>query len=88
MYTLITFGSSQQLATQWWNQRTRFDTKKQAERAGLDSLCIGGNLGYVIIHEFGETSWAVVDELMPSNASVSYENNQFHVQPAPKLVLV
>jgi len=88
MYTLITFGAYQQLATQWWNEVTKYDTKKQAERAAMNAMPIAGRLGYVIIHEFGETSWAVVDELMPSNASVSYENNQFHVQPAPKLVLV
>lgn len=88
MYTLILFGAQQQLATQWWNEVTKYDTKKQAERAAMNAMAIAGRLGYVIIHEFGETSWAVVDELMPSNASVSCKDNQFQVQPAPKLVLV
>ncbi|WJZ48205.1 hypothetical protein [Synechococcus phage DSL-LC02] len=88
MYTLILFGADHQLATQWWNEVRKYDTKKQAERAAMNAMPIGGTLGYVIIHEFGETSWAVVDELMPSNASVSCKDNQFQVQPAPKLQFV
>lgn len=88
MYTLITFGSDSQLATRWWNDRRKFDTQRSAERAGLDSLCIAGTFGYVVVFEFGETSWVVVDELTPSNTSISFENNEFHVQPAPQLALV
>jgi hypothetical protein len=49
---------------------------------------IAGTFGYVVVKEFGETSWVVVDELMPPTASVWFEDGEFHVQPAPKLALV
>ena len=88
MYTLITFGSNQQLAQSWWNSRTKHDTQRSAERAGLDCMPIAGTFGYVVVKEFGETSWIVVDDMMPPNASVWFENGEFHVQPAPQLQLV
>jgi hypothetical protein len=87
MFTLITFGSDKQLATSWWNSQTKHDTQRSAERAGLSCLPIAGTFGYVVVKEFGETSWVVVDDMMPPNTSVWFENDQFHVQPAPQLVL-
>ena len=88
MYTLITFGSDKQLATSWWNSRTKHDTQRSAERAGLSCMPIAGTFGYVVVKEFGETSWVVVDDMMPPTASVWFEDGEFHVQPAPQLVLV
>jgi hypothetical protein len=88
MYTLITFGSNQQGATHWWNNQERFDTQRSAERAGLNSMPIAGVFGYVVIFEFGETSWVVVDELTPPNVSIGCKGNSYFVQPAPQLTLV
>ena len=88
MYTLITFGSDNQLATTWWNQCTKYDTQRSAERAGLDSMSIAGVLGYVVIFEFGEDSWVVVDELTPPCVSIGCKGNSYSVQPAPQLTLV
>jgi hypothetical protein len=88
MYVLLTFGSNKQGATHWWNNRERFDTQRSAERAGLNSMPIGGVLGYVVIFEFGEDSWVVVDELTPPNVSIGCKGNSYSVQPAPQLTLV
>ena len=88
MYTLITFGSNKQGATHWWNNQERFDTQRSAERAGLNSMPIAGVLGYVVIFEFGEDSWVVVDELTPPCVSIGCKGNSYSVQPAPQLTLV
>jgi hypothetical protein len=88
MYTLVTFGSYKQFATTWWNDCLKFDTQRSAERAGLDAMTIAGVFGYVVIKEFGETSWVVVDELTPPNASISCKGDSYSVQPAPQLTLV
>ena len=88
MYTLITFGSNQQNATHWWNNQERFDTQRSAERAGLDVMPIAGVFGYVVIKEFGEDSWVVVDEVTPPNVSITCKGNSYSVQPAPQLTLV
>lgn len=88
MYTLITFGSCQQGATHWWNNQERFDTRRSAERAGLNCLSIAGVLGYVVVFEFGRDSWFVVDELTPPNVSIGCNGPFYSVQPAPQLTLV
>jgi hypothetical protein len=49
---------------------------------------IAGVLGYVVIFEFGEDSWVVVDELTPPNVSIGCKGNSYSVQPAPQLTLV
>ena len=88
MFTLVTFGSNQQLPQSWWNAQTKHDTQRSAERAGLNCMPIAGCFGFVVVKEFGETSWVVVEDLMPPGATLWFEDGEFHVQPAPQLALV
>ena len=88
MFTLVTFGSNQQLPQSWWNAQTKHDTQRSAERAGLNCMPIAGTFGFVVVKEFGETSWVVVEDLMPPNATLWFEDGEFHVQPDPQLALV
>ena len=64
MFTLVTFGSNQQLPQSWWNAQTKHDTQRSAERAGLNCMPIAGTFGFVVVKEFGETSWVVVDDMI------------------------
>ena len=89
-YICITFGPSEDVARNgWWNRKEYFSTQRQAERCGLDLLCVAGTFGYVVIEE-GEDYWEIVDECgAPANAvSVGYKNHNYFVQPAPQLQLV
>ena len=89
-FICISFGPSEDVARNgWWNRKEYFTTQRQAERCGLNQLCIAGTFGYVVIEE-GEDYWEIVDECgAPANAaSVGYKNHTYFVEPAPKLVMV
>ena len=89
-YICITFGSRNDEPSQFWNERTWWDTQRSAENWGIQSMPIAGCFGYVVIKET-EVSWYVVDELgaPPSVVSISCDNHgTFSVQPAPQLYLV
>ena len=87
-FLCITFGPAEDVKRNgYWNCKERFSSRRQAERKGLDSLCIGGTLGYVVIED-GWDSWRIVDESGTKNTSVSYRNGTYSVSPAPKLTLV
>lgn len=87
-YLCITFGPAEDFERNgWYNQKERFSSKRAAMRKGLDSLCIGGCLGYVVIEE-GEDWWEVIDESGTENATITAKRFTFTVQPAPKLQLV
>lgn len=89
-FVCITFGPRSDDPGQFWNERTFWDRQSQAEKWGLQCLCIAGTFGYVVIED-GEDSWKIVDECgAPDNAvSVSAEYNRgttYSVQPAPVLL--
>jgi len=89
-FICITFGPSENVDRfGWWNRKERFPTQRQAEKCGLDQLCIAGTFGYVVIEE-GKDFWKVVDELGAPEHAVSITANHFtySVQRSPKLQLV
>ena len=93
-FTCITFGSANYTSTdgtpRWWNERSTWSTQRRAERYGVASMPIAGTFGYVVIEET-EDSWQVVDELGAPEHAVSIHQDahgDFHVQPAPQLMMV
>jgi len=89
-FVTITFGRRDDDPTQFWNERTWWDTQRSAERWGLQGLSVAGTLGYAVIED-GEDFWEVVDELGAPVDSVSISCDRlgtFKVQPAPQLNLV
>jgi hypothetical protein len=86
-YITITFGPANDPRNGYYNQKERFNSKRAAIRKGLDSLCIGGCTGYVVIEE-GDDFWEIIDECGTKNMSIGYKNYTYFVQPAPKLQLV
>ena len=86
-FLLITFGPAEDVKNGWYNCKERFSSKRAAIRKGLDSLCIAGCFGYVVIED-GEDFWEIVDESGTENATITAKHFTFIVQPAPQLVLV
>ena len=88
-YLLITFGPAEDVERNgWYNCKERFNSKRAAIRKGLDSLCIAGCFGYVVIED-GEDWWEIVDESGTENATITATKRfTFQVSPAPKLQLV
>ncbi len=90
-FICITFGPSDDVARNgWWNRKQRFETQRQAEKCGLEQLCIAGTFGYVVIEE-GKDFWQIVDELGAPAHAVSISCNRlgtYSIQPAPKLQLI
>lgn len=88
-FVLITFGPAEDVRNGWYNCKERFSHKRAAIRKGMDSLCIAGCFGYVVIEE-GKDYWKVIDECgAPAHAvSIGCRNNSYFVEPAPFLTLV
>lgn len=86
-YITITFGPAAELRNGYYNQKERFSSKRAAIRKGLDSLCIAGCFGYVVIEE-GDDFWEIIDESGTENMSIGYKHYSYFVEPAPKLQLV
>lgn len=89
-FVCISFGPRNDDPDLFWNERTWWNRKSQAEKWGLQSLSIAGTFGYVVIED-GEDSWKIVDECgAPAHTvsvSAEYKNGvTYSVQPAPKLV--
>ena len=89
-FTCISFGPANNNSQQWYNERSTWSTQRRAERYGLASMPIAGTFGYVVIEET-EDAWKVVDELGAPEHAVSIHQDahgDFHVQPAPQLMMV
>ena len=89
-YICITFGPTLADPNYWWNDKERFSTQRAAERYVIEKMPIAGTFGYVVIEET-EDSWKVVDELGAPEHAVSIHQDahgDFHVQPAPQLMMV
>ena len=87
-YICITFGPRNDEPSQFYNERTWWDTQRSAERWGVQSMPTAGCFGYVVIEET-EDSWEVVDELgAPAHyVSISCDRfGTFSVQPSPALL--
>jgi hypothetical protein len=89
-FTCISFGPANNNSQQWYNERSTWSTQRRAERYGLASMPIAGTFGYVVIEET-EDAWKVVDECGAPEHAVSIHQDahgDFHVQPAPQLMMV
>ena len=89
-YICITFCPTLADPNYWWNDKERFSTQRAAERYGIEKMPIAGTFGYVVIEET-EDAWKVVDELGAPEHAVSIHQDahgDFHVQPAPQLMMV
>ena len=89
-YICITFGPTLADPNYWWNDKERFSTQRAAERYGIEKMPIAGTFGYVVIEET-EDAWKVVDECgAPEHAESIHQDahGDFHVQPAPQLMMV
>ena len=82
-YVCVTFGK-QVFNTEYWDYKTNHYTQKQAEKRGLSDLCIAGCFGYVVIKEYEDGGWEVVDELGYNNKFlITRKDGNYSIQPKP-----
>ena len=87
-FITISFGADDNVSRdRWFNFKSQHSTQRSAYREGLQSLNVAGTFGFVVIRE-DKDCWSVVEEEGTSNMSVSLQNYNYFVQPAPKLQLV
>lgn len=89
-YKTIVFGENivgNQGHHSFFNEKSTHSTQHNAERHGLERLCIGGTLGYVVIKQEHE-KWTVVDEVgLGVNYAVEADwGGVYHVVKCGKLI--
>ena len=87
-YISVQFGNSD-TSDQWYNVSTTHSTAPSAERYGLDTMCIAGQFGFVVVELRDEDEWDLLEHrsmLPPKDWWVGSHKGQVVVKKLPALV--